>query len=108
MEELHPTEIPLAFGVLFFLFSYSFFSFKKKSTRAFADSAEEIRHRGSVPPAEVPRLGPHGPSRQPWLNKSPDGVGRVSSFKRSFYFIILVFNCNHSAHIKESVFKNKP
>lgn len=40
VEELRPTELPLAFGVLFFLLLHP--APFKQSTRAFADSAEEL------------------------------------------------------------------
>lgn len=104
VEELRPTEIPLAFGVCFFFLLHP--APLKKSTRAFADSAEELRCRG-LSPLRLPVQGHSILPRWPWPDTSLDGVGRVSSFQRSFYFIILVFNFNHSAHIKESVFKNK-
>lgn len=38
--------------------------------------------------------------------KSPDGVGG-SAPSSDHFIMILVFNFNHSAHIKESVFQNK-
>lgn len=92
-------------------FCFSFFPLhppRTKSTRAFADSAAVVRHPGAVPPPRAARPGaPRRPFSRPAPREVSGGVGQVGSFKRSFYFMVLVFNFSQCAHIKESVFKNK-
>lgn len=79
-------------------FFFSFFLLHplplKKSTRAFADAAAVVCHLGATP---SPAAGAHCPgAHRPFLiglrQKEPLGAaGRVSSCKRSFYFLVLVF-----------------
>lgn len=98
------------FGIWGFVFPFFLLhppSFKK-STRAFADSTEEVRHRGP-PQRRVPVQGHTQSSLCHSQMKSLRWVGRVSSFQRSFYFILLLwFLILTIVHIfKESVFKHK-
>lgn len=106
VEELHPTEIPLAFWVLFFLFSSSS-SFL--NVEAFADSAEAVRHRGVVPrparpsPPQAP-VPEHARSFLTGLGqvKSQGGVGGGGQLLKAiillFLFLILTI-----VHISKKV-----
>ena len=108
MEELHPIEIPLAFGVLFFLLFFSFFTlFLFKTQREpLLTPLKRRTIRGGGSRRRVACPGPHSPYLLAWgLMDSGWGGGRPAP--PSDYFIILVFNFNHSAHIKERVFENK-
>lgn len=106
VEELRPTEFPSAFGCFFFLF-FLFFLFIFLLFKSQREPLLTPLKRPRAPQrGRPPHRGPHGPPCWPRPDEvsRPRGPGRVSPSKRSFCFMILVFNFNHSAHIKESVF----
>ena len=88
MEELHPIEIPLAFGVLFFLLFFSFFTlFLFKTQREPLLTPLKRRTIGGP----FPPQGRLSRAPQPFpAGLGPDGLrmgwGKASSSKRLFYY----------------------
>ena len=92
-----------------FCFSFYFFPSSPSSFSKLNESLCWLRWRGAPSGGRSRRRvtcpGPHSPSLLAWgLMDSGWGGGRPAP--PSDYFI-LVFNFDHSAHIKESVFENK-
>lgn len=92
VEELQPTEIPLAFGVLFFFFLLHPPPPPKTSTRAFADPAAAACHPGPphLPSRGCPPARARGPPRRP----PPDGVARCGVGEGRLLQAIILFSCS--------------